>query len=74
MVGVNIFNVMIRPCLLLNKNESARDVPWFGNIDTETVMVTFNHLTAEKRLPSKLQTYLRAVSYTHLTLPTTSRV
>ena len=59
MAGKNIFNAMFRPCLLLNENQTVRDVPWFSQIDTKTVMATFSHLTSDKRLPSKLQTYLR---------------
>ncbi len=59
MVEGNVFNAMFRPSLLLNDEETARDVMWIGSIDTNTIMVSFNHLTSDKRLPSKLQTYLR---------------
>ena len=58
-VGSNIYNAMFRPCLLLNKDKNERNEPWFGDIDPETILVTFNSLTREKRLPTKLQTYLR---------------
>lgn len=59
MVGGDIFNAMFRPSLVFRRDQSAKDVPWIGSIDSDTVLVSFNRLTNQKRLPSKLQTDLR---------------
>ena len=54
MAGRNIFNAMFRPCLLLNENQTVRDVPWFSQIDTKTVMVTFKHWFRPKSIFIKI--------------------